>query len=71
MDHVARVEKLGDCGVNVFLRLVKCVRTIHDTRFVLIVEVQVLATIWAVVVEPAISAFPILMREDLYLCQMR
>ena len=70
MDHVACIEKLGDGGVNVLLRLVKCIRTIHDPRLVLIVEVQVLATIWAVVVEPAISAFPILMREDLYLCQM-
>ena len=68
MDHVAGVKELRDRSVDVFLRFIKCIRTVRKFGFVLVVKDQVFASIRPVIVEPVASAFPVFVCEDLCLC---
>lgn len=66
MHHVAGVEELSDGGVDVLLRLVHGVGcALGALGLVLVVKVQVFASIGTVVVEPVVPTFPVFMGEDL------
>lgn len=65
MDEISRVEQLGDSRVDVILGFRQCVGTVSLGRVIREVEVEALAGIRPVVVQPAVPAVPVLMRKDL------
>jgi len=65
MDHVGRIEELGNGIIDVLPGLVKRISAVPLNRIVGEREVQVFASVWSVVADIVVSSFPVLLREDL------
>lgn len=65
MNQVRGVEELRHGGIDVAPSFVKLISTLLYLRIIGVIKDQARISLRAVVVDPVVSAFPILMSEDL------
>jgi hypothetical protein len=65
VNHVRGVEELCDGGVDILLGFLLSVRLVGELGAVLVIKDSVLATIWTIVIDKAVLAFPVLLCENL------